>query len=42
MYPNKFVPLRSLEAHIEDNKKCADDVAIVRVLDDDEAGIHKS
>lgn len=22
IYPNKFVLLRSLEAHIEDNKKC--------------------
>jgi len=37
IYPNKFVLLRSLEVHIEDNKKCVDDVAIVRVLEDDEA-----
>lgn len=37
IYPNKFVLLRSLEAHIEDNKKCIDDVAVVRVLDDEEA-----
>lgn len=37
IYPNKFVLLRSLEAHIEDNKKCVDDVAVVRVLDDKEA-----
>lgn len=37
IYPNKFVLLRSLEAHIEDNKKCVDDVAIVRALEDDEA-----
>ena len=37
IYPNKFVLLRSLEAHIEENKKCIDDVAVVRVLDDEEA-----
>lgn len=37
IYPNKFVLLRSLEAHIEDNKKCIDDVAVVRVLNDEEA-----
>jgi hypothetical protein len=37
IYPNKFVLLRSLEAHIEENKKCIDDVAVIRVLDDDEA-----
>ena len=29
--------LRSLEAHIQDKKKCVDDVAVVRVLDDEEA-----
>ena len=29
--------LRSLEAHIEENKKCIDDVAVVRVLNDEEA-----
>ena len=37
IYPNKFVLLRSLEAHVEENKKCIDDVAVVRVLDDTEA-----
>ena len=37
IYPNKFVLLRSLEAHIEDNKKCIDDVAVVSALDDEEA-----
>ncbi len=37
IYPNKFVLLKSLEAHIEENKKCIDDVAVVRVLDDEEA-----
>ena len=37
IYPNKFVLLKSLEAHIEDNKKCIDDVAVVKVLDDEEA-----
>lgn len=37
IYPNKFVLLKSLEAHIEENKKCIDDVAVVRVLDDKEA-----
>ena len=35
IYPNKFVLLRSLEDHIENNKKCIDDVAIIKVLDDD-------
>jgi len=35
IYPNKFVLLRSLEEHIENNKKCIDDVAIIKVLDDD-------
>lgn len=37
IYPDKFVLLRSLEEHIENNKKCIDDVAIIKVLDDDEA-----
>ena len=37
IYPNKFVLLRSLEAHIENNRKCIDDVAVVRVLDEEEA-----
>ena len=37
IYPNKFVLLKSLEAHIEENKKCIDDVAVVRALDDEEA-----
>ena len=37
IYPNKFVLLRSLEDHIEDNKKCIDDVAVVRALNDEEA-----
>ncbi|EKQ58034.1 MULTISPECIES: hypothetical protein [unclassified Clostridium] len=37
IYPNKFVLLKSLEDHIENNKKCIDDVAVVRVLDDEEA-----
>ena len=30
IYPNKFVLLRSLGAHIEDNKKYIDDVAVVK------------
>lgn len=37
IYPNKFVLLKSLEDHIENNRKCIDDVAVVRVLDDEEA-----
>lgn len=37
IYPNKFVLLKSLEAHIDNNKKYIDDVAIVRVLEEDEA-----
>jgi len=36
IYPDKFVLLRSLEDHIENNKKCIDDVAIIKVLDDDD------
>lgn len=37
IYPDKFILLKSLKEHIEDNKKCIDDVAVVKVLDDDEA-----
>ena len=36
IYPNKFVLLRSLEEHIVNNKKFVDDVAIIKVLDDDD------
>lgn len=38
IYPNQFVLLTILKEHIENNKKYIDDVAVVRALDDDEAG----
>lgn len=33
-YPNKFVKLQILDYHIEDNKKYIDDMAVIRVFED--------
>lgn len=38
IYPDRFVLLMSLDEHIENNKKYIDDVVVVRVLNDKEAG----
>lgn len=32
-YPNKFVKLQILESHMEGNKKYIDDMAIIKVID---------
>ncbi|WP_252217560.1 hypothetical protein [Clostridium sp. VAP41] len=37
IYPDKFVLLTSLKEYVEKNKKYIDDVAVVKVLEDDEA-----
>ncbi|NFI94708.1 hypothetical protein [Clostridium sp. ZBS14] len=37
IYPDKFVLLTSLKEHVDKNKKYIDDVAVVKVLEDDEA-----
>ena len=37
IYPNKFVLITSIESHVENNTKYVDDVAVIKVLDDDEA-----
>jgi len=34
IYPNKFVKLQVLESHIEGNKKYIDDMAVIKVIDD--------
>ena len=33
-YPNKFVKLQILEAHMEADKKIIDDMAVIKVIDD--------
>ena len=37
IYPNKFVLLTSMESHIENSTKYVDDVAVIKVLADQEA-----
>jgi hypothetical protein len=34
-YPNKFVKLQILETHIEGNEKYIDDMAVIKVINDD-------
>ncbi|NMB26828.1 MAG: hypothetical protein GX987_02095 [Tissierellia bacterium] len=34
IYPNKFVKLQIIEYHMEGNKKYVDDMAIIKVIDD--------
>lgn len=31
-YPNRFVLLKALKSHIDDNKKIVDDVALVKII----------
>ncbi len=33
-YPNKFVKLQILETHIKGNKKYIDDMAVIKVIND--------
>lgn len=35
MYPNKFVMLRNLKEHIIDNIKYIDEVALIKVIEDE-------
>lgn len=34
IYPDKFVKLQVLESHIEGNKRYIDDMAVIKVIDD--------
>jgi len=34
LYPNKFVKLQILEYHMEGNKKYIDDMAVIKVIED--------
>lgn len=37
IYPNKFVLITTIESHVDNNTKYVDDVAVIKVLDDEEA-----
>ena len=34
VYPNKFVKLQILESHMNEDKKYIDDMAVIKVIDD--------
>lgn len=36
-YPNKFVKLQILESHLESNEKYIDDMAVIKVIDDNKS-----
>lgn len=36
-YPNKFVKLQILEYHLEGNKKIIDDMAVIKIIDDNKS-----
>lgn len=33
LYPNQFVKLKILQSYTEDNKKCVEDIAVIKAFD---------